>query len=144
MTNEVMNRNDLMRNFFNNDNWMNFPAIFEDNFMTDSALKTDIKENDHDYQVTVEVPGLDKKDINVRYDNDVLTISGKKDSFSDEADKDGNTLMSERNYGSFTRQYRLPRVNAAGIKGKYENGVLAITLPKEKKDVPSDHRIDIQ
>ena len=148
MAHELMNRrNDLfggLNDFFDNDHFFNNLGRMYYGLAEHNDLKTDIKETDHDYKVTVEVPGLDKKDINVRYDNDVLTISGKKDSFSDEADKEGNTLMSERSYGSFTRQYRIPRVDAAGIKGKYEDGILKITLPKEKQETPADHRIEIE
>ncbi|WP_125767676.1 Hsp20/alpha crystallin family protein [Lapidilactobacillus wuchangensis] len=148
MAHELANRrNDLFggfNDFFDDDHFFNNLGRMYYGLAEQNDLKTDIKETDHDYNVTVEVPGLDKKDINVRYDNDILTISGKKDSFTDEADKDGNTLMSERNYGSFTRQYRIPRVNADDIKGKYENGVLKITLPKEKKEVPADHRVEIE
>ncbi|WP_461218670.1 Hsp20/alpha crystallin family protein [Lapidilactobacillus salsurivasis] len=148
MANDLMNnrRNDLFGGFndwFNDDRFFNnlgraFYGMSEPN-----DLKTDIKETKHDYQVTVDLPGLDKKDIEVRYDNDILTISGKKDSFTDDADKDGNTLMSERSYGSFSRQYRLPKIKADAISGHYENGVLKITLPKENKEISSDHQIKI-
>ncbi|TGD21651.1 Hsp20/alpha crystallin family protein [Companilactobacillus suantsaicola] len=143
MTNEVMNRNDLMRNFFNNDNWMNFPSLFEDNFMTDSALKTDIKENDHQYEVHVDMPDFEKKNIDINYQDNVLTVSGRRDSFNDHNDKDGDMIMSERQSGRFMRQYRLPAVDSNNITATYDNGVLQVTLPKLAKETETGHHIEI-
>ena len=149
MANDLMNRhNDLfggLDDWFDDDHFFNnLGRMFYGLNGRRTDLKTDIKETDHDYTVAGEIPGLDKKDINVTYDQNVLTISGKKDSFNDLADKKGNTIMSERSYVTFTRQYRLPDVKADQIQGKYENGLLTVTLPKAKTETPSDHRIDIQ
>ncbi|PMD73784.1 Hsp20/alpha crystallin family protein [Companilactobacillus nuruki] len=144
MTNEIMDRNNLMRNWFNNDSWMNnFPSIFDNNFPDDSTLKTDIKETDKNYEVHVDMPAFDKKDIDINYENDVLTISGHRDSFNDHNDKNGDMIMSERSSGRFMRQYHLPAVNTDNISASYDNGVLKIDLPKLEKKVDSSHHIDI-
>lgn len=144
MTNEIMDRNNLMRNWFNNDSWMNnFPSIFDNNFPDDSTLKTDIKETDKNYEVHVNMPAFDKKDIDINYENDVLTISGHRDSFNDHNDKNGDMIMSERSSGRFMRQYHLPAVNTDNISASYDNGVLKIDLPKLEKKVDSSHHIDI-
>lgn len=139
-----MDRNNLMRNWFNNDSWMNnFPSIFDNNFPDDSTLKTDIKETDKNYEVHVNMPAFDKKDIDINYENDVLTISGHRDSFNDHNDKNGDMIMSERSSGRFMRQYHLPAVNTDNISASYDNGVLKIDLPKLEKKVDSSHHIDI-
>lgn len=144
MANEIMDRNDLMRNLFNGDSWMNnFPSIFDNNFPEDSTLKTDIKENNQNYEVHVDLPAVDKKNIDITYDNDILTISGHRDSFTDHNDKDGDVIMSERSSGHFMRQYRLPQVDQDNIKATYNEGVLEITLPKVNKEVDSGHHINI-
>lgn len=139
-----MDRNDLMRNWFNGDSWMNnFPSIFDNNFPEDSTLKTDITENNQNYEVHVDLPAVDKKDIDITYNDNVLTISGHRDSFTDHNDKDGDVIMSERSSGRFMRQYRLPQVDQDNIKATYDKGVLEITLPKVNKEVDSEHHIEI-
>ncbi|HIY92648.1 Hsp20/alpha crystallin family protein [Companilactobacillus sp. HBUAS56275] len=144
MANEIMDRNDLMRNWFNGDSWMNnFPSIFDNNFPEDSTLKTDITENNQNYEVHVDLPAVDKKDIDITYNDNVLTISGHRDSFTDHNDKDGDVIMSERSSGRFMRQYRLPQVDQDNIKATYDKGVLEITLPKVNKEVDSEHHIEI-
>lgn len=68
MANDIMDHNNLMRNWFNNDSWMNnFPSIFDNNFPEDSTLKTDIKETDKGYDVHIDMPAFDKKDIDIKY-----------------------------------------------------------------------------
>lgn len=144
MTNDIMDRNNLMRNWFNNDSWMNnLPSMFENNFPEDSTLKTDIKETDKNYEVHVDMPAFDKKDIDINYNNDILTVSGHRDSFNDHNDKNGDMIMSERSSGRVMRQYHLPAVDINNIKANYDNGVLKIDLPKMEKKVDPSHHIDI-
>ena len=60
------------------------------------------------------------------------------------ADKNGNVMMSERNYGTMSRSYQLPNVDDSNIKASYKDGVLNITLPKLTESKESGHNIDIQ
>ncbi|WP_125606343.1 Hsp20/alpha crystallin family protein [Lapidilactobacillus bayanensis] len=147
MANEVMNRrNDLFGGFddlFSDHFFNNLGRTFYGLSESNQELKTDIKETDKDYQVNVELPGMNKDDIKVSYDQDVLTISGQKDSFVDHGDQKGNTLMSERRYGKFVRQYHLPNIEADKISGKYDQGVLKITLPKAAPNNNTEHQIQI-
>jgi Molecular chaperone (small heat shock protein) len=144
MANEIMDRNNLMRNWFNGDSWMNnIPSLFDNNFPEDSTLKTDIKETDKDYEVHVDMPAFNKKDIDINYDNDVLTVSGHRDSFDDHSDKKGDMIMSERSSGRFMRQYHLPAVDSEKITANYDKGVLKVSLPKMEKKVETGHHIDI-
>ncbi|WP_334329308.1 Hsp20/alpha crystallin family protein [Companilactobacillus sp. HBUAS59699] len=143
MSNEIMDRpNDIMRDWFDS-NWMNsFPTFFKD-ANNDVTLKTDIKESDKDYQVHVDMPAFDKKNIDINYQNNTLTVSGHRDSFNDHEDKNGDMIMSERSGGRFARQYHLPAVDENKITADYADGVLKITLPKveDKKDL--GHHIEI-
>lgn len=109
---------------------------FFDAFLSKGAnqsLKTDIKDNENDYEVEVELSGVKKDDISMNYHDGVLNIDAKKDSFADHSDQEGNMMLSERNYGSLSRSYRLPNVNSDEINAKFDNGVLKVTLPKLTK-----------
>ena len=127
MANELQNRNNLFDSLMNMRNWMN------DDFFSNK-----------NYTVKIDMPGFDKKDIHINYANDILTVTGHRDTFDDDGDKDGNVLHSERRYGQMSRQYRLPDVNKKDIKAQYKNGVLTITLPKKDETDDDENHIDIE
>lgn len=135
MANNLMNRrNDAFDMFNNMDRWFNnwgsdFPAI---------NMKTDVSESKTAYDVVIDLPDMDKKDISITYDNDILTVSAHRDSLNNASDKDGNLIMNERSYGRFSRQYRLPDVDRQQISAKYEDGSLKINLPKSQ-DLPNNN-----
>ena len=140
MANNLMNRsNDAFDMFNNMDRWFNnwgsdFPAI---------NMKTDVSESKTAYDVVIDLPDMDKKDISITYDNDILTVSAHRDSLNDASDKDGNLIMNERSYGRFSRQYRLPDVDRQQISAKYEDGSLKINLPKAQDLPNNDTKINI-
>lgn len=105
----------------------NFWAPFTD---MEQTLKTDISETDDQYQVKVDVPGIDKQDVKLDYRDNVLSIKVQKQSFVDHEDKDQNIVMNERHSGTLQRDYALPNVAVDQIKAVQTDGVLAITLPK--------------
>lgn len=89
----------------------------------------DVVENDQEYKVTAELPGLAEKDIQVSLDRNVLTISGEKKA--EKESKGDNFYHMERSYGSFHRTIPLPgEVNLEEIDATFKKGVLKITLPK--------------
>lgn len=142
MANELNNRlNDLMQR--RNDLFNNFGQSLFNFGSTNEEMKTDISETDKDYKVVVDLPGVDKKDISVDFKNNQLTISAKRDSFSDESDANGNVISSERSYGRFTRSYRFPNVDQDKISAKYEAGVLKVVLPKTAEEISNTKRIQI-
>lgn len=148
MANELQKRRD---DFFDGLNdWMNdgvfsnLGKAFYSMTPERGAMKTDVKETDHDYQVKIDLPGFDKKDIHLNYANDMLAVTGHRNSFSDDSDKEGNLIHSERTYGQVSRQYHLPDVDKAKITAKYDNGVLTMTLPKLDKAVDNDSHIEIE
>ncbi|MGO9756499.1 MAG: Hsp20/alpha crystallin family protein [Roseiarcus sp.] len=96
---------------------------------SDLALRMDMTENDKAIELTAELPGLEEKDVEINFVDDVLTIRGEKASEKDEGDK--NYRFVERSYGSFSRSVELPPgVDPAAIKASLSKGVLTVTIPK--------------
>jgi HSP20 family protein len=97
----------------------------------------DIRREEKQYVVNVEIPGVDENDIKVEINDNELTISGeKRDEYksSDENAAAGG-LYSERVYGTFTRVLSLPEdVGEEGITADHRNGVLTITLPRKAEE----------
>ncbi len=93
------------------------------------APRIDMCETDDALEITVELPGVDEKDIDVTVTEDVMTIKGEKKSESEKKDKDYH--MVERSYGMFQRSLALPyEVDADKVEAKFENGVLKVSMPK--------------
>ncbi len=84
------------------------------------------------YEMSLEIPGMEEKDIDIECADGVLTISGEKRQESEETSE--GYLVTERSYGSFKRQLTLPTdVNPDAIEAKYAKGVLRLALKKDKK-----------
>jgi len=97
---------------------------------TSTTPTADITETDKAYEVTVELPGLDEKDIEVKYADGLLTIKGEKQEEKQESKKD--YYLRERRFGSFERRFQVPDgVDADKIEATVKNGVLSIALPKK-------------
>jgi HSP20 family protein len=98
----------------------------------DVVPQLDVTEDEKAFHVTIELPGLDEKDVNVSLADRVLAISGEKKAEKEEKDK--NAYRRERAYGSFRRALELPgEVDAERIEAKFNKGVLTIDLPKTKE-----------
>jgi HSP20 family protein len=105
--------------------------------------KIDIWEDEEKYVVEAELPGFDKKDIEVNITDDILTIKATRKK--EEEKKDKNYYYTERSYGEFVRSVRLPsEVDKKSIKAKYNNGVLELTLPKTKEAKEKTTKIEIE
>lgn len=118
---------DFSRNLFND---------FKSNL-----IKTDIHETDNEYIVEAELPGIPKENIQVTYEDGVLTISGQQQIDTVDEDKKGKLIRSERSSTSLRRQYLLENVKEDEIKASYSDGILKVTLPKDsnkeiKKSIP--------
>ena len=142
VANEIQRRGNLFDNLMNMRDWMN-DDFFSDLTPAADHMKTDVAEDDKAYQVKIDMPGFDKKDIHINYANNILSVTGHRDTFSDESDKKGNILHSERRYGQMSRQYRLPDVDRSKVSAHYENGVLTLDLLKMQASDENDSRIDI-
>ncbi|HEU0147940.1 MAG TPA: Hsp20/alpha crystallin family protein [Bradyrhizobium sp.] len=97
--------------------------------------KIDISETDKTIEVSAEMPGLERKDVDISIDEDTLTVRGEKKV--EENNKDKNVQHSERSYGVFLRVLQLPPgVDPSSVQATMSNGILKITIPKPAKPEP--------
>ena len=102
----------------------------------------DVYEDEHSVQLKLEVPGVAEKDLDIRVENNTLTVSGERKFEKEE--KEENFHRIERRYGSFTRSFTLPNtVNTEDIKADYEQGVLKIRLGKRQEAKPKQIKVNI-
>jgi HSP20 family protein len=95
----------------------------------------DISETDKAIEVSAEMPGLERKDVEISIDEDTLTIRGEKKI--EENRKDKNVQLSERSYGVFMRVLQLPPgIDPSSVQATMSNGVLKIVIPKPAKSEP--------
>jgi len=95
----------------------------------------DIHETDHELIVTADLPGIDVNSIDVRVENNTLSITGERKP--QETAENGNVHRMERMYGAFARSFTLStQVDAAKTQANYKDGVLKITLPKAEQAKP--------
>lgn len=95
------------------------------------------------YEITAELPGMEEKDIEVKFADGTLTIKGEKKEEKEEKRKD--YYMSERRYGSFQRSFNVPDgVEADKIGASFKNGVLTVTLPKSAEAQKKEKKIEVK
>jgi HSP20 family protein len=95
----------------------------------------DIYEDEEGVALRFELAGVDPKDVDVRFENGVLTVKGERKL--EREDTRDNYHRIERSYGTFTRSFSLPgTVDADKVKAETKNGVLTITLPKKAEAKP--------
>jgi len=103
--------------------------------------QADLYDKDTHFLVCMDLPGLERKDINISFENGVLTVSGKKEWETKKEEE--NCLRRERFCGSFYRSFGFPEgVDSQKIAAKIKNGVLNITIPKQSKS--KTHKIEVQ
>ena len=115
------------------------PSIFNDDFFpvlsnsTSSMPAVNIREDDKNYVLDLAVPGIDKKDLKIDINEDVLTISSETKTESEES-KDGYK-RKEFSYSEFCRSFYIPEnVNREKIEANYKDGVLSVSLPKQEEE----------
>jgi HSP20 family protein len=109
---------------------------------TSFAPAVDVYEDEHNVTLKIEVPGIDEKDIDVRIENNVLTVHGERKF--DKEEKEENFRRVERQYGSFTRTFTLPTtVDAEKVAANYDKGILKIALPKKAEAKPKQIKVNV-
>jgi HSP20 family protein len=109
---------------------------------TSFAPPVDIYEDEHTIAVKMEVPGIDEKDIDVRIENNTLTVHGERKIEKEE--KEENFRRVERQYGSFTRSFTLPSsVDTGQVNANYDKGVLKISLAKKAEAKPKQIKVNV-
>lgn len=103
---------------------------------------TDIKRVDDVFVVQIDVPGYDKNNIDISYENDVLSVSGTVNEES-EAKEDETYFVKERRMKSFTKKWILKNTTSKGITAKCENGVLTIKVPLRESEDKTENKIKI-
>jgi HSP20 family protein len=117
-------------------------ALPSDAFSTD-WLRVEMCERDQDVQVTAELPGVDKKDIEISLDRDRLILRGEKKS--EQKRKGQNYYHVERYYGGFHRSILLPcEVDSDRVEATFKDGILRINLPKSAKGLEQTKKIQVR
>ncbi len=118
-------------------------AITHDEALTGNFVPpVDVYEDENSIQVRLEVPGIEEKDIDIRLENNVLTVRGERKFEKEE--KEENFHRIERRYGSFTRSFTLPStVNPEDVQADYDKGVLRIRLAKRAEAKPKQIKVNI-
>ena len=128
----------------NIDRW--FDDMFSMRPMTESEIgwvpRADVHESDNAFVVQLDLPGVEKDNVKVKFEDDTLVVSGERKYESSVDEK--NFHRVERVYGSFTRSIAIPRdVDSEKISASFKNGVLEITLPKTEEVKPKEIEIKV-
>ena len=107
-----------------------------------NGFKVDVKDTGDSYELTAELPGTKKEDIQLDYQNDYLTIKAVMNKEQNNSDEAHNYICKERYYGTVQRSFYVGQIDKANAKAEYTDGVLKITLPK-LNNVSSSSQIDI-
>lgn len=116
-----------------------FPTLFNDHFMREffnvddmPEMRVDVREKDGSYLLEADLPGVSKENISLSVDEGVLTISA--DLNSEKKEEKNGYVCSERRCGHVERSFNLEGIDVSGIKADYRNGVLLVSMPKEKAE----------
>jgi HSP20 family protein len=114
----------------------------EESNLTSWAPAVDIYETEHELVIKADLPEVDPKDLDIRVENNILTIRGER-KFEKKVNEE-NYLRVERAYGSFSRSFSLANtVNSEAIKADYQNGVLTLTVPKREEAKPKQIKVNV-
>ena len=130
-------RNDFGFNFFDDA----FEDFFKPVFYTrQEHMKTDVKETEKEYELAIDMPGFDKKDITLSLENGYLTVKAERAEKQEEKD---SFVRRERSYSCSRTFYVGDAVTEEDVKAKYINGTLVLDLPKKEKELPQKKTIQI-
>ena len=126
----------LMPSIFGNtfmDDFFEFPKTHVTaNYTTNGLMQTDVAETDTGYEVSMNLPGFDKKDVKAELKEGYLTITASTSQSNDEKDKAGKYIRKERYSGTCSRSFYVGEdITQQDIKARFENGVLKLSIPKK-------------
>ena len=117
------------------------PTIYKDYV---SVPKADIEDLKDHYEVTCDMPGYTKDEIQVTYENGILSLSAKREDTKETKDADRKFIRRERSSAGLQRQFAVSGVKEEGIKASLKDGVLKVELPKSgKPEIEPSHKIQI-
>src|SRR6202021_337662 len=106
------------------------------------APAVDVYEDEHKVTLKIEVPGIEEKDIDIRVENNTLTVHGERKI--EKQEKEENYRRVERQYGSFTPTFTFPRPgDSENVSATYDKGVLKIALPKKAEAKPKQIKVGV-
>ncbi|HJC05868.1 MAG TPA: Hsp20/alpha crystallin family protein [Candidatus Enterocloster excrementipullorum] len=115
------------------DDFFDFPFDSGYRMTSSDLMRTDIKDTDGGYEVTMNLPGVKKEDVKAELKDGYLTISASSNNSRDEKDDNGRYIRRERYSGSCSRSFYVgDEVTEADIKAKFENGTLTMMIPKKE------------
>lgn len=131
------NGNNYISDFFSDP----FDSFFRPFFKEERVyhMKTDITETDKAYTLEIDLPGFDKKDIKLDYENGYITVSASR---SEKEEEKKSYIRRERSVSS-SRSYYIGEVDENSVSAKFEGGVLTITVPKKEEEKPVKRGINI-
>lgn len=122
------------------DNFLNTNAPAQKQRRRETLPAVNVKENDDQFELEVAAPGFAKNAFKIEVNDGVLTISAEHET--KEEQKTNGYTRKEFNYGAFTRRFTLPEgANDKNITANYENGILAVVLPKKEEAKPQPTRL---
>ena len=96
-------------------------------------MKCDIYESNGNYNIEMDIPGYDKKDITIECEDGILTISAEKNKKKKKKDEDKKYIRRERVYGKISRTFNFTDIDEEAINAEFDNGILKVTVPKTTK-----------
>ena len=126
------------------DDWMRVPVERETNrgYRTTELMKTDIKDVDGSYELSMDLPGFHKEDVKIQLKDGYLNIQASRTENKDEKDNHGKYVHRERYTGQCSRSFYVGKdITQEDIKAKYENGILVLAIPKkDQKKVEAEEK----
>ena len=127
----------LVPSIFGRDMFDDFFGNSLSNYRTNDLMKTDIKDTDNAYELTIDMPGIKKEDIKAELKDGYLTVNATSGYSNDDKASNGKYIRRERHYGSCSRSFYVGNaVTQDDIKASFENGTLKLVIPK-KEDKPA-------
>lgn len=133
---------DYGKSFSDDFNVFKFDESLFKNTQIPTYPDTDIKRVDDAFVVQIDVPGYDKNNIDISYENDVLSVSGTVNE-ENETKEDEKYFVKERRMKSFSKKWILKNTTSKGITAKCENGVLTIKVPLRESEEKTENKIKI-
>ena len=122
--------NEMMNLSFEDDFFGNRSLLYGN--QAKSVMKTDIKEGENGYELSIDLPGFQKEDISAQLENGYLTVTASQNTSKEEKDEDGRYIRRERYTGNCSRSFYVGEgITQEDIHAKYKDGILSLTVPKK-------------
>lgn len=138
----MFNYSKSSKSFSDDFNVFKFDESLFKNTLIPTYPDTDIKRVDNAFVVQIDIPGYDKNNIDISYENDVLSVSGTVNE-ENETKEDEKYFVKERRMKSFSKKWILKNTTSKGITAKCENGVLTIKVPLRESEDKTENKIKI-